>query len=161
MLRRQAPAAIAVAIAVALLLAAYDRTVGRDLLSAPGAPPRLAAFAVPLATKLLYGGVTEELLTRWGLVSLFAWVGRRVAGSSAHAGAIVPAAAVTLAAILFGIGHLPLLHLIAPAAGPGLVASVLLANIVPGLFFGWLFITRGLEAAIIAHAGAHLLSTLA
>lgn len=36
---------------------------------------RIAAFGslVPLPTRLLYGGITEELLLRWGLMTLLVW----------------------------------------------------------------------------------------
>ena len=37
----------------------------------------------------------------------------------------------------------------------------LAGNFIPGMLFGWLYWRRGLEAAMIAHALAHLLSTAA
>src|SRR5207245_390078 len=50
----------------------------------------------------VYGGISEELLTRLFLVSVFAWLLSRVLR-----GAIVFWSAIVLAAVLFGLGHLP------------------------------------------------------
>ena len=40
--------------------------------------PSDPASAVPLVVKLLYGGITEELLVRWGVMTLLLWLGWRV-----------------------------------------------------------------------------------
>lgn len=160
-LRRQLPPALAAGVAVALILVGYDRTIGRELLAGAGAHSRLAAFDLPLATKLLYGGLGEELIARWGLVSALTWVGWRVAGRPRQTPAWALTAAVALAALLFAAGHLPLLFLVAPSASPAIVAAVLAGNAIPGLLFGWLFVRSGLEAAAIAHMAAHFLAFLA
>jgi hypothetical protein len=41
---------------------------------------RIAAFGrlLPVPTRLLYGGITEELLLRWGLMTLLVWVAWRL-----------------------------------------------------------------------------------
>jgi hypothetical protein len=41
---------------------------------------RIAAFGrlLPLPTRLLYGGITEELLLRWGLMTLLVWAAWRL-----------------------------------------------------------------------------------
>ena len=59
--RRQARPALLVGAVVALILISYEVTIGRSLLAGQ---PQLAGFQLPLVTKLLYGGITEELLTR-------------------------------------------------------------------------------------------------
>ena len=119
------------------------------------APP----IEVPLVAKLLYGGLTEELISRWGLMTFFVWllwrVGRRpdpVPGWCYWGGA-------TFAALLFAAGHLPILFLMMESPPGWLVAAVLGGNFLPGLVFGWLFWKRGLEAAMIGHALAHLFAT--
>lgn len=159
--RRQWLPALIVGLTVAALLAGYSLTIGRHLVDGAGAKARLAAFDLPLATKLLYGGVDEELLTRWALVSLFMWIGWRLAGRPKVPGAALISVAVLLAALLFAAGHLPLLFLIAPHASVGVILAVLAGNTLPGIAFGWLYARRGLEAAMMAHMGAHLISTLA
>lgn len=119
---------------------------------------RLGAAAVG-ATSAFYGGIVEELLMRWALMSLLV-VGALKLGLSR------PAALWTgnvLAALLFGAGHLPVaLGLAAPS--PLLVGYILLGNGLGGVVFGWLFARRGLEQAMLAHAvgdvGLHALPLL-
>ena len=63
-----------------------------------------------------------------------------------------------LSALLFALGHLPAAQAMAGALTAPVVAFVLVGNTAFGLVAGWLFARRGLEAAIIAHGLAHLLS---
>ena len=150
-LRPQLPAAVGVGLVVAFILLGYVWA-----LPSTGVGETLLRFAPPLAARLLYGGLTEELLMRWGLMSLLVWIAWRLAGRTAPVPAWCYRAGVTLAALLFAVGHLPALFLLAPDAPSSLVLMVLACNFVPGLLFGWLFWRRGLEAAMAAHAFAHL-----
>lgn len=161
-LRRQiAPAAVVAGIA-ALILTSYSLMVVPLLVEASEgeAITRLIAHGPPLLTKILYGGITEELITRWGLVSLFAWAAWRLIGKPAAVPHWVFWVAIILAAALFAAGHLPLLFALVTAPPWWAICAVLLGNAIPGVLFGWLFWKHGIEAAVIAHAGAHLLSTL-
>jgi membrane protease YdiL (CAAX protease family) len=114
------------------------------------------AFWKRLLAGVVYGGVTEELLTRLFLVSLLAWglgfVWKAPSGLPA-AGAFV--VAIVLAALLFGALHLPATAAIAPLSLM-LVTRALLLNGIAGVVFGFLFWRYGLEAAMFAHASAHL-----
>lgn len=154
-LRRQLGPAIATGVATALVLWSYGR------ISAPWfAAANLPDLAMPLVTKLLYGGVAEELMCRWGLMSLFVWLAWKIARSKQpRPGAFV--AGALIAALLFAAGHLPLLFMVLPQPPAGLVLAVLAGNALPGLLFGLLFWRHGLEAAVQAHALGHLLFTLA
>ena len=119
----------------------------------------LLALEFPLATKLLYGGIVEELLLRWGLMSFLAWCAWRLAGAPRIAKSWQIGFGLLAAAALFAAGHLPALFFIVPQAPAELTAVVLAANFTAGAVFGWLFWKRGFEAAMIAHAFAHLSST--
>jgi hypothetical protein len=131
--------------------------VGYGILSAPwfAQAPAAARFELPLLPRLLYGGVTEELLARWGLMSLFVWLAFKLplgCGSAPYiAGAI-------MAALLFAAGHLPVLHLLVGKPSAAMLFAVLLGNMVPGLLFGLLYWKRGLESAMFAHALTHLVA---
>lgn len=105
---------------------------------------------------LLYGGITEELLLRWGFMSLLAWLGWRVLqrGQGTPRPALMWAA-IILAAILFGVGHLPALAGIVVLT-PLLIFRTILLNALGGLLFGWLFWRRNLETAMVAHAATHV-----
>lgn len=63
--------------------------------------------------------------------------------------------AIVLAAVLFGVGHLPAAFAMGLNLTPPVVAYVLIANTVPGVLFGYLYWRWGLESAFIAHAVAH------
>jgi membrane protease YdiL (CAAX protease family) len=98
-----------------------------------------------------YGGIYEEILTRLFLLSLFAWLGMKLfQKDKTKLGGIVFWLANILAAILFGLGHLPTVSLVMPIT-PVVVAAALLLNGVAGIAFGYLYRKRGLESAMIAH----------
>ncbi len=109
-----------------------------------------------LLAGLLYGGITEEILMRLFLFSLVTWLialawrdasGRPAAGAFWTANAIV--------AVCFGLGHLPATQALTPLT-PAVVTRSLFLNGVASLTFGYLFWRRGLEAAMVAHACAHV-----
>ena len=109
---------------------------------------------------LLYGGVLEEVMLRLFMVSLIAallhWAFER--GKEKASGKVIWAANV-LSALLFAAGHLP-----ATAAMIGLTPMIVLRcfllNGGIGLMFGWLYASRGLQYAMLAHAGCHAVSKL-
>ena len=122
-------------------------------------PEGIPASGLPLAARVLYGGITEELLLRWGLMSLLLWLAWRLI----QRGEGVPRAAlawlaIVLSALLFALGHLPAASLQVAALTPAIVSYIVIANSAFGLVFGFLFWRYGLEAAMIAHAGAHVLN---
>ncbi|WP_217648525.1 CPBP family glutamic-type intramembrane protease [Halomonas sp. QHL1] len=116
-------------------------------------------FTVPLLARVLYGGITEELLLRWGLMAVLVWMAWRLLQRRKGTPQIAYIwLAIVVSALLFGTGHLP-----AAAAQVGeLTADVAVlvvgANTAFGVLFGYLFWRYGLEAAIIAHAFAHVVS---
>lgn len=115
-------------------------------------------FDLPLPTRVLYGGVVEELLMRWGLMSFFAWLGWRLVGRPARVPSWTYWTGIGFAALLFAAGHLPALSFLVPHPPTWLVVLVLAANFVPGVLCGWLFWRRGLEAAMMSHALGHLVA---
>jgi hypothetical protein len=109
-----------------------------------------------LVVGVLYGGITEELLLRWGLMTLLAWaLWRLLRRRHVLPGNGVMLAAIVLAALLFGAAHLPAAAQIAPLEALS-VTRVVLLNFIPGVVFGWLFWRWHLEAAMLAHVGTHL-----
>lgn len=109
---------------------------------------------------LLYGGITEELLLRWGLMTLLVWIGWRVAqrGEGLPRPALVWSA-IVLAAVLFGLGHLPATSALTPLTQVVAMRAILLNGIL-GVVFGWLYWRRSLEAAMLAHAMFHVCAAL-
>lgn len=107
--------------------------------------------ATDLAIGLLYGGLTEEVLLRWGLMSLLALGLMRI--FPRHRALWV---AAILAALVFAIAHLPAVLLEAGTIPPALVARTLTWNGLLGLAYGAAFLRHGIEAAILAHMTTHV-----
>ncbi|MFB6141375.1 MAG: CPBP family intramembrane glutamic endopeptidase [Halosimplex sp.] len=140
------------------VLVALDRCLFAPRLTDTGLDSSVDGGPSPLFGLLasLYGGVTEELLTRFGLVSLLAWIGWRLGGgASGGPGPVVVWAAVPLAAALFGLAHLPATARKATLTPP-VVARALALNGLPGVLFGWLFWRSGLVVAMVSHFAADL-----
>jgi len=120
---------------------------------------------MPAAMRLLYGGFTEELLVRWGVMTFLVWAAWRLAariggrGKRASTGTPSPViyiGAIVISALLFGAGHLPIAGLLGGGLTLPLVIYVLVANSLFGIVAGFLYWKRGLEAAIIAHMFVHV-----
>ncbi len=116
--------------------------------------PQPAAWKGFLAS--FYGGIGEEIQLRLFFMSLLAWLGSFISRTSEGkpSNAIFWIANV-LAAILFGVGHLQTVALVAPLTAL-VIFRTLLLNGVGGVIFGWLYQSRGLESAMIAHFSADL-----
>ena len=100
-------------------------------------------------------GLSEEVLYRFGLLTLFAWAISTVLPARHRAYAI--AAAVILQALLFGYAHVSEGIMQLPVGGT-LLQVVIAPETWVGVVFGYWYVRFGLEAAIIAHATADLLN---
>ena len=103
-----------------------------------------------------YGGIAEEVLLRLFIVSLFIWISFKIKkaeeGLPTKAGIWI---SIVLAAILFGLGHLPATAALTPITFLVVVRAIVL-NGVAGVIFGWLYWKKGLESAMIAHFSADI-----
>lgn len=148
--------AVAWGLGVAGVIAAAD-AAWRPLLS-----PHWQAVLGPsafswkqLLVGMLYGGLTEEIMLRWGVMAGLAWLLHKLfARRAAQAPAWVVALAAVLAAGLFAAGHLPAVMAMGELDA-AMVARTLTLNMVAGLVYGWLFWRNTLEAAMAAHAATH------
>ncbi|MDF2627215.1 MAG: family intrarane metalloprotease [Symbiobacteriaceae bacterium] len=111
-----------------------------------------------LLAGMTYGGIVEEILIRWGLMSLFVWAGWKLFGrrNQPVAGGYFWAGNL-LAAVLFGLGHLPAATALGVELTSLTVAFIIGANSVGGIVFGWLYWKKGLEIAMLAHALTHVI----
>jgi hypothetical protein len=103
-----------------------------------------------------YGGIDEEILLRLFLMSVLAWLGKFIS----HRPDGRPTTAVlwvanVLAAILFGLGHLPATAAILPIT-PLVIARAIVLNGLLGIAFGYLYMTRGLGSAMVSHFSADI-----
>ncbi len=112
---------------------------------------------VPIPTRLLYGGITEEVLMRWGLMTLLVWIPWRVfqKGRNKPAG-LCFVVAILVSAFVFGLGHLPLAILLLGGVSTAVVLFVIVANSAFGIVAGYIYWKHGLESAMIAHMLGHV-----
>ena len=156
--------------AVVLGVLAGILVLGASLVLDPLLPKPLHEMADPGAGRSVvngllasfYGGIAEELQLRLFLMTLVVWAfgmfGRRQPRATAYWIGIV------VAALLFGVGHLP-----AAAKLWGLseivVFRTIALNAIAGIAFGWLYWKRGIEMAMLGHFSAdivlHVLAPLA
>lgn len=124
--------------------------------------PNSAANTQPMLVRFLYGGILEEILLRWGLMSGIAWVlWRLVQGGDGVPSGMVMWIAIVSAALLFGVGHLPVAFSLTASPTPFLLVYIVGLNALLALFFGWLYWHKGLEAAMIAHMAVHVVFVVA
>ncbi len=119
-----------------------------------GTQARMALWKRFLAC--FYGGFFEEIVTHLFILSLAAWLlGKIWRGPDGLPSIPVFWAANLLVAVLIGIGYLPA-ALIVMTNTPLVVAAALVLNGIAALLFGYLYWTRGLEAAMLGHLSANV-----
>ncbi len=111
-------------------------------------------FKPPLVTRFLYGGLTEEILIRFGVMTFFVWLLFKILG---ELNATVYWVGILVSAIIFGFGHLPIVYTLIGTPTTELLFYIIFGNAVGGIVFGWLYWKKGLEAAMIGHISAHII----
>ena len=120
-----------------------------------------AGNAMPWVTRLLYTGITEELLLRWGGMTTLLWCAWRIV----QRGRGVPrtplvVASVVCSALLAAWVQLPATSLPCGSVACTAVAFPLIFHAVWGTVTGALFVRFGLEAAIVAQVVSQALAVL-
>jgi membrane protease YdiL (CAAX protease family) len=124
------------------------------------ANPLVSAGAQPPAWQGLlasfYGGIDEEILLRLFVLSLLAFLGKFISRTAQGRPTLaVLWIANILAAILFGLGHLPATAVLVPLT-PLVVTRAIVLNGLVGLVTGYLYFSRGIESAMLAHFSGDL-----
>ena len=118
-----------------------------------------AEISIPAWKSLLasfYGGIAEEVLLRLFMLSLIVWIiNLIIRRKDGKAGSITMWLSIILAAIIFGLGHLPATSQITKLTGLVVFREIAL-NGIGGIVFGYLFWKKGLESAMISHFSADI-----
>lgn len=102
------------------------------------------------AIGVLYGGITEEIVFRWGIGSVVAALAILV--MPRH---LAVTFSILFVAALFSIAHLPTTFAGLDTWQTGAILRTLGWNLLLGILFGALFFRNSLEVAILAHIGFH------
>ena len=115
---------------------------------------RLRQQGGPLAS-LLYGGIDEEVLLRWGLLPLLVWFGTMILRGAMPTA--VRWTAVIFTGLIFAWGHIPAYTCRIPDPSMAYLAVIIGLNLYAGVFFGWIFWRFGILSAMAAHMLFHVI----
>lgn len=110
-----------------------------------------------LIARFLYGGLTEEILMRFGLMSFVIWLLSKIFKTI---NSKIYWIGILIAAVLFALGHFPIAFQAVSNPSELLLSYILIANSIGGVIFGWLYWKKGLETAFIAHICTHIILIL-
>ncbi len=111
-----------------------------------------------LATRFLYGGITEEILMRFGLMTFIVWLAFKIVKEKKPE---IYWIGIVFSALIFAVGHFPVAFYAVGNPSITLLGYILLGNFTGGIIFGYLYWKRGLESAFVAHIFAHIAMLLA
>ena len=106
---------------------------------------------------LLVGGITEEVIMRLFMMSLFVLIGKLFCKNKKEIPVLVYIIANILSALLFAAGHIPSTMSMTTLT-PIILIRCFVMNGGIGLLFGYLYRKHGIGYAMIAHGFAHLIA---
>lgn len=130
---------------VGLIIFSLDKTVFQNSLLSGVHPPLWAG-----ALASIYGGINEEVLLRLFLFTFVYFICSKFWGITAKNRLCILWIITVIVAIIFGLGHLPA-ALKLTTASPFEIFRILLLNGIPGIVFGWLYWSKGVWTAMLAH----------
>ncbi|MDS0474175.1 CPBP family glutamic-type intramembrane protease [Natrinema sp. 1APR25-10V2] len=159
-LRDELPIAVGLGVVAGLAIVLAESVFAPAIPADAGATEAtVGAVLSSLPVRFLYGGLTEELL-RWGFLSLVAFgLWKTVGRGTDRPSDRLLATAVVVAAVVFGLGHLPTAATTYGGLTPAVVGWIVAGNAIGGLAYGWLFWRRGLDAAMIGHMATRVFSS--
>ena len=114
-----------------------------------------------IISSFTYGGVIEEILTRLFLMSLLAWIISKIfCKKEKEIPAKIFIIANIISALLFAALHIPSTIQLFGYIDALILFRCFLLYGAFGLAFGWLYRKYGIQYAMLAHFGAHLISKL-
>ncbi|KTD07365.1 CPBP family intramembrane metalloprotease [Legionella jamestowniensis] len=102
---------------------------------------------------ILYGGVVEEVIARWGLLNVLTFFSILFSRTKS---ALIIWVAILLSGIVIALGQLPAYLAAGCQSSRRFIYSMLLLNSWQAILFGWIFWQFGLVAAIGAHSLFHI-----
>ena len=163
-LRAMLPISILLGVVIALLVVGLDKFVFQPAMLTQLGEQAMAVFSAAVQQPpwkgflaSFSGGINEEILLRLVFMSLLAWLGHFV--SKTPDGKPTPTVlwiANIVAALAFGLLHLPVTATVVPLT-PLVIARAVLLNGMLAIAYGWLYMKHGLEGAMTAHFSTDLI----
>lgn len=116
-----------------------------------------------LLSGMIYGGIFEEVMLRLFFMSLITLILYKLFARNKAKNdipLIIYWISIFIAAVVFGLGHLPATLVTFGNVNGFIIMRMLLMNGIGGVVFGYLYWKRGLEYSIIAHMFAHVFMQL-
>lgn len=102
---------------------------------------------------VLYGGVVEEVIARWGLMNLVAFFAILFTKSSSG---LVIWFSIIFSGLMFGVGQIPAYIAAGCVSSRRLIYSIIVLSLCQSLLFGFLFWQYGIVSAILGHMLFHI-----
>ena len=106
---------------------------------------------------LLNEGITWEIISRFGYLTLFVWLISKISGKLTPT---VYWTAILISGIIFGLASLTITYVPKGMPTTAELSFSMIQSIVYATGFGWLYWKKGLETAMIAHIIAFLIITI-
>lgn len=106
--------------------------------------------SIGIATRILYASVVEELIFRWGIMSLLLWLTQSILTDR-----ISVLSSIVVSSLIFTLAH----YQGSSIAGKSftLYSYIFIGNMLVGVICGWQFYENGIFAAILVHMCFHLI----
>ena len=138
---------IVVGIILILISVVSEKVISSELVNSP------LSSSLNIITRLMYGGITEEILMRFGLMTFLVWIIDKISNSESN---WVFLFAILISSLMFALGHLPIVYETVEVVSFGLVTYILIANSIAGMVYGYLYWKKGLECSMISHMATHI-----
>ncbi|HIF73655.1 MAG TPA: CPBP family intramembrane metalloprotease [Gammaproteobacteria bacterium] len=138
---------IVLGIILILISVVSEKVISSELVNSP------LSSSLNIITRLMYGGITEEIFMRFGLMTFLVWIIAKISNSESN---WVFLSAILISSLMFALGHLPIVYATVEVVSFGLVTYILIGNSVAGLVYGYLYWKKGLECSMISHMTTHI-----
>lgn len=106
-----------------------------------------------ILSRIFYGGFVEEIIFRWGIMSLVLWILQFMIKPLNITAVII---AIGISSMLFALAHLPSIKMVSAKPTRSMYIYTMIGNVWVGLFTGWAFLEAGIFSAIIVHILFHI-----
>lgn len=137
-----------------IFLGLYEGVVSRILDKDTLAAMKKIRWHLSLSACVLYGGIVEEVIVRWGLMNLITFFILLALGVK-NVWLLVCVAVVS--GLMYSMSQVPAYLAAGCRKSRGFIYSMLLLNSCLSLLFGWVFIQYGIIAAMITHMLFHFI----